>query len=143
MAVKSTWEARELPVLEAIVRGCDDATSVTTRQLEAATGLTHDEVQRAVRALLGESPPLFETGPMRGGTYDRLARVTGHARRTVGAWPTPENLADRIVAALNDAAESADDPAEKSRLKKAADAVGGVGKGVVTGVLTHVLTQGI
>ena len=55
----------------------------------------------------------------------------------MGAWPTPENLADRIIAALEAEAEREQDPQRKTRLQHAAD----VGKGVLTGVLTTVITQ--
>lgn len=44
--------------------------------------------------------------------------------------------------ALQEAADNAENAEERSRLQRAADVMGGVGKGVVTGVITHVLTQG-
>ena len=117
---------------------------MSVQQIEAATGLSQDDVQRALRALMHEDPPFFTTGPVRAsGHITMIGQVTGHARRTVGSWPTPEGLADRIVAALQDAADAADNPEEQTRLRKAADAIGGIGKGVVTGVLTHVLTNGV
>jgi hypothetical protein len=58
----------------------------------------------------------------------------------VGAWPTPESLADRIVTALNESAEQAADPDERSKRQNAVKAVGGVGKEVLVRTLTNVLT---
>lgn len=145
--MESTWESRDLPVLQAIVGICDETGAAADRAAVAErTGLNEGTVRAAFFALAAEQPAFF-----RHGDTSRLARrdidyaldPTGHARRTVGSWPTPENLADRIVAALNEAAEQAPTPDDRTKLKKAAEAVSGVGKGVLTGVLTHVLTQGI
>ena len=41
---------------------------------------------------------------------------TGHARRAIGAWPTPESIADRLVNALDEAAEREPDPEQKGWL---------------------------
>ena len=145
MALQSTWETRELPVLEAIVRLYDETGRVSRfKDVVEASGLIEEEVEKALRALDHETPPLTtKTQKAFGGAVISVGAPTGAARRAVGAWPTPENLADRIVAALQDAADQAQDPDEKTRLKKGAEAVGGVGKSVLTGVLTHVITQGM
>jgi hypothetical protein len=58
----------------------------------------------------------------------------------VGAWPTPEGLADRILAALADTAENGPSEEERGKARKVLDAAGGVGKSVLTNVLTKVLT---
>ncbi|WP_020387712.1 hypothetical protein [Kribbella catacumbae] len=68
---------------------------------------------------------------------------TGHARRVVGAWPTPESLADRIIAALNDAADNEPDEAKKGKLRRAAEAVAGVGRDILTDVTAQVITKGM
>lgn len=141
--MESTWETRDYPVLEAIVRLYDSegsaVSAVSVQQLEADTRFSEKDVQKAVRALLGEDPAFINVGPMRGGSFSLVGGVTGHARRTVGAWPTADSLSERIVVALNDAADQEQDPEKKSRLRHAAE----VGKGTIAGVLTHVLTQGI
>jgi len=50
-----------------------------------------------------------------------VSNPTGHARRTVGTWPTPDLWADRLIAALTEAAENETDPDKKSKLRKAAE----------------------
>ncbi|WP_418058470.1 hypothetical protein [Pimelobacter simplex] len=146
--MESTWESRDLPVLAAVVEICDEDEwgMAEPEQIAERTGLPSEDVEKALWKLAGEQPPFFgfsNDSTFGGRDIGTITRPTGHAQRTVGAWPTPESLIERIVAELHEAAERADTPEEKSRLKKAADAVGGVGKGVMTGVLTHVLTQGL
>jgi hypothetical protein len=144
--VESTWESRDLPVLAHIVEFYDEhGHSPDPAYIADACRFDDNKiVQRALRALEHEEPP-FITGFDRSmpGKIIGIGAPTGHARRTVGAWPTPDALADRIIAALNEAVEAEVDPEAKSRLKRAAEAVGGVGKSVLTGVLTHVITQGM
>jgi hypothetical protein len=48
-------------------------------------------------------------------------------------------LADRIVAALQEAADDEHDPDRKNKLRTVAEAVGDVGKTVIVGVLTSYL----
>lgn len=108
-----------------------------------ATGFDDEQVQRALAALGKERPPFFhlmDDSTMAGKHYFGAEGSAGHARRTVGAWPTPDSLADRIVAALQDAAEHAPTEEERSRARKVLDGVTGVGKGVLTGVLVKALS---
>lgn len=111
------------------------------------TGLDEDVVRAAYFALYGEQTPFWkfsDLSTLAGSDIDWVRDPTGHARRAAGGWPTPESLADRVLTALNQAAEQADNPEEKARLKRAAEGgVGEIGKGVVTGVPTKVLTEGV
>lgn len=68
--VNSTWESRDLPVLKIVVNRCDEEGSVTAREIESASDLSGAEIQQAIRALLGETPPFFEHASRRGGTYE-------------------------------------------------------------------------
>jgi hypothetical protein len=140
----STWESRDLPVLRVIVAMEDETRRhVTAEQIQQATGLDGDDVQRALGALGREQPPFFEimdVSSMSGAFYMGAVNSTGHARRTVGSWPTPDNMADRIVAGLQEVAANAPSEEERSRARKVLDGVGGVGKGVLTGVLVKVLS---
>ena len=75
---------------------------VGVAQLEAATGLGDRPVKRALAALGRENPPFLEpidASSLAGTYYMGAVNNTGHARRTVGAWPTPENLTDRSITA--------------------------------------------
>lgn len=141
--MQSSWERRDLPVLRAIVELTEEGQrSVPVQDVASRTGLDEDTVRAAFLALDGEDPPFcrfVETQRLSARRVDFARDPTGHARRTVGAWPTPENLADRIIKALESEAEVEPDPEKKKRLRHAAD----IGKGVLTGVLTTVITQGI
>lgn len=140
----STWETRDLLVLRAVVQIEDETGErVEAGQIAEATGFEAADVQRALGALGREQPPFFrvvDDSDMSGTHYAGAENCTGHARRTVGAWPTPDGLADSIVAALQDAADNAPTEEERGRARKILDGVGGVGKGVLTGVLVKVLS---
>jgi hypothetical protein len=145
--MESTWEQRDLPVLKAIVELTEEGLPHVARaDVTERTGLDDDVVRAAYFALYGEQPPFCkfsDLSTLAGSDIDWARDPTGHARRTAGGWPTSESLADRIVAAFDDAARQTHDPEERARLIRAAEAVGGIGKGVVTGVLTKVLTEGV
>lgn len=148
LAMNSTWESRDLPVLAAVVAICDedDWGEAQPAQIAERTGLPIEDVIKALWKLAGENPPFFsfsEDSTFGGRDIGSISMPTGHAQRTVGAWPTPESVVEQMILALREAAENADSAEERSRLQRAADAVGGVGRGVITGVMTHVLTQGL
>lgn len=144
--VESTWESRDLPVLAHIVEYYDEhGYSPDPPYIADACGFDDNKVvQRALRALEHEVPP-FITGfdKVMTGSIVGIGAPTGHARRTVGAWPTADALADRIIAALNDAADNEPDEAKEGRLRRGAEAVAGVGKDVLTDVMAQVITKGI
>jgi hypothetical protein len=143
--MESTWESRDLPVLVHIVEFYDEyGYSPDPFDIAHACGFDDNKVaQRALRALEHEEPP-FITGFDRvmTGNIIGIGAPTGHARRTVGAWPTPDALADRIIAALNEAADNEPDEAKKGELRRGAEAVAGVGKDVLTDVMGQVITRG-
>ncbi|MBP2704422.1 hypothetical protein JOL79_11415 [Microbispora sp. RL4-1S] len=140
-----TWESRDLPVLKAIVELADEGEDRIDRSfIEERTGMGHDEVQRALRALAHEEPPFFGYTDTPG--YGRkeilmVFDVTGHARRTVGTWPTPESLADRIVAGLSAAADAESDEERRGWLKRTAAWFGGAGRDVLVDVASGVITK--
>ncbi len=57
-----------------------------------------------------------------------IGAPTGHARRAVGAWPTAETIADRLVSALDEAADREPDPERKGWLSKTAAYLGNAGR---------------
>lgn len=79
---------------------------------------------------------------MEGREIGWVYNVTGEARRRVGAWPTPDSLTNRIIAALEDAAANGASEEERTRAQKMLDGAKGVGKGVLTGVMVKVMTGG-
>lgn len=98
-----TWTERELPVLTALVEHFDDPDAAQWHRSDGvgATGLDADSVTRALAALHGAQPPYVVGVSVEEASYPVvLTGVTERARRAVGAWPTPEALVDRLVAAL-------------------------------------------
>src|SRR5262249_25242996 len=95
-AMKSTWETRDLVVLESIVRLLDGPgylQVITGAPIIEDTGLANEDVGRALLALDG--PYINLKRVMSGGdaSYWIVMGVTPLARLTVGQWPTPEQLA--------------------------------------------------
>lgn len=120
MTAPYTWP-RELPVLQAAVAAMDDGTGLAMLgDLEAATGMPFEDVRRAVIAL--HRGGVIVAGPMTesaAGTQVHFVNdLTREAYELAGAWPTPENLATRIVEALEQIAEDTNDEDERTRLQK-------------------------
>jgi hypothetical protein len=142
VAVQETWQGRDLPVLEAIVQAADEHGFVDVRNLDVG-GLDREAVKRAVVALVGEDPPFFtgvEGGA--GGRYELIMGVTGHARRAAKAWPSPETLADRLIAELARAADSAEDEQTRSRLRRIAVWFGSAGRDVLVAAMGQAMAAG-
>lgn len=143
---QDTWATRDLPVLEAVVELFDDGEwRVSGAQIAERTGLAEDVVQRAFFALVNEDPPLFKyidtsslVGPEIGWVYE----PSGEARRRVGAWPTPESLADRLVQAMERAADSEPDEEKRSKLRHTASYLSSVGRDVLVEVIGSVIARG-
>ena len=142
--MESTWEPRDLPVLDAIVRYFDEQDSAEIPDagtFARITGMDPGQVGRAVRAL---SPRFVKTGPGLGGlTEVPIMGVTDEARQAVGQWPTPEAVADRIVAALQEAAEREPDQGKRTKLRAAAETLGSFGRDLLVNVAANVATKPI
>lgn len=139
--MRDTWNDRDLPVLRAVVELYDERGLVTDHDVVGATGMGQATVRRALRALTGEEPAFFRALPDNGGGYT-LTHVTGTAYRTVGAWPTPAALVDRLIAGIEEAAESAEDEETRGRLKRTAAYLGGGVRDIVVEVAASALEKG-
>jgi hypothetical protein len=140
--MESTWETRDLPVLDAIVRYFDQHDGPEIPDVETfakRTEIDPGQVGRAVRAL---SPRFIKTQATLGGlTEVGIMGVTDEARQVVGQWPSPEVWVDRLAEALREAAEREPDPERKSRLRAMAEGLGGFARDVAVGVLSGGITQ--
>lgn len=135
------WFSRDLRVLDAVVTAFDEygpEQIPDVGDLVTATGLEVVEVVKSLIALEGE---FLEVG--RAGDPDNwwVASITPSARRAVGSWPTPEHLAERVIEAISEAAETASEPETKSRLQRVGGALGGPAKDIFTKVLADVLVR--
>lgn len=141
--MEDTWTKRDLPVLQAIVEGydelgCEFGSEVITARTEFDEGV----VQVALRALEHEEPPFVtDMRKSASGHVFLIGAPTGHARRTVGAWPTAESLADRLVAAMDSAAEQEEDAERKGWLKKSAAWLGDAGRGIAVEVAATAINK--
>lgn len=125
--MEDTWEPRDLPVLKAAVEIYDQTgRSPSAAELGTACGFDSDTVQRALRALY--RVPFFEEGLSggRGGGILAVGPPTGAALRVAGQWPSPEVQLERLITALQAAADDEERPEEeRGRFKQAALWLGG------------------
>ena len=140
--MESTWESRDLPVLDAIVRYFDEHDGPEIPDVATfarITGMDPGQVAPAVRAL---SPRFIKTAATMGGLmHVAIMGVTDEARQAVGQWPSPEVWVDRLVQALREAAEREPDLEKKGRLRAMAEGLGGFARDVAVGVLSGGITQ--
>jgi len=115
-----TWNTRDLPVLQAVVDIYEDSGTYLTRAtaIERRTGLDPDTVQRALRRL-NSQPSFFEkVVEASGGQIVMVGPPTADALRVAGAWPSPEQLLQRLINALETAADDdARGPEERSKFR--------------------------
>jgi hypothetical protein len=146
IVVKPTWEDRDLPVLRAIVELSDEGEwRLSPEQIAERLGFDVDRVKLALFALAAEQPPFFSYSDMsdfEGRDIGAIREPTGHARRTVGTWPRPEERVDQLVEALQAAAEQEPDTERKGALRKVASYAGGVGRDLMVEVMAKVITGG-
>jgi hypothetical protein len=117
-SVDETWTNRDLPVLRGVVKIFSQTgqTRIGVEQIQQETGFDKPTTQLALQMLYQE--PFFDEGDMRGhsGNYIAVGPPTGAALRVAGAWPTPENMVEHLIAAFEAAAndETLDEP-ERTR----------------------------
>lgn len=113
------WNARDLPVLRTIIDlyETNGGMPIVPPEIEAMLGFDADTVQRSLRAL--DSPPsLFDRLEKDwDGQVIMLGRPTARALQVAGAWPSPENLLDQLIGALN-AAAGDDNRAPEDRMRR-------------------------
>ena len=134
--MEDTWYARDLPVLDAIVRYFDerdDSTIPNERTFAEITGRDVREVHQAVRAL---SPTylLVQSGGL---SAPMIIGVTDEARRAVRQWPTPESVVEQIARAFLAAADREPDEQKRSRLRALGDGLLGFGKDVAANAIAN------
>ncbi|HLJ98384.1 MAG TPA: hypothetical protein VKU39_00600 [Streptosporangiaceae bacterium] len=140
--MESTWERRELPVLRALVEHFDDvdADRLQPAQIAQLAAVGEDQVKRALKALYEAEPPFI-----RGTTIDQapypvwINGVTERGRRAAGVWPDPGQLADRLLAALEKAADAEPEGEKRSALKRTLAFLGGTGREILVQTTATVL----
>jgi hypothetical protein len=139
--VEDTWARRDLPILLAAYRRVESGvrpSSVPLHQLEEIRQELDMGVQDftlGLEALAGADPPYIELQTGGGWSGDKAGAgyvegVTERARRELGAWPTADTLVDQLAEALRRAADNEAEPERKTRLRQAADVLGGMARDV-------------
>jgi len=143
---KDRWTSTALPILQhiATIEGVED--QITVGELAELTGASPREVEIEVDRLR-------EEGLLGGGEFAKfmtggdvtpyilmMPRLTASGCRAVGAWPS-EPFGNAFIEALQQAAEEATEPEERTRLQKALAAVKDVGVTVVTEVAVAATKQ--
>jgi hypothetical protein len=119
---EDTWSARDLAVLRAVVKLYEKDGEYFTNVVDITheTGIDEETLQRALRAL-NSSPSYFDDVSENQNGIDAVGPPTAAARRAVGAWPSPENVVERIIVALEQAGEDDAQPDEqRGRFKQLA-----------------------
>ena len=139
MAVRSTWFDRDLPVLETVVTIFEEKGGqgvVTVRQIAERTGMDPQQVFSALLAMQDVYVNLQLAIAIKDPNLQRVTGVTPGARIATGQWPSPESFADRLVKALETASEEAADGSEKTMLRRAYEALSGMGRDVLVSVVS-------
>ncbi len=135
------WLTRDFPVLKEVTRRIDAGEGIAQSiDIANALGIENDKVVLAAKALDRRDLVALDQGY--GGTVNFLD-VSGEAYLITGLHPNGEDALTGLVEALQQAADQVDDPEERSRLRRAAEAVRGVSRDIMTGVLTAYLTTRI
>jgi hypothetical protein len=144
--VKPTWEDRDLPVLRAVLEITEEAhrTDASAQAIEEQTGFDGETVQGGLRALALADPPFFAKVDRRFvAGVDRVWGPTERARRAVGLWPTPDDLADRVIAAFDEAADSAESEERRGAFRRLATMARETGRAVLVEAMAKALERSI
>ncbi|MBF5082409.1 hypothetical protein [Quadrisphaera sp. INWT6] len=144
--MEDTWVERDLPLLTWLVSHFDQyfTDTVGLDQLAQHYDGSLDDVERGLAALSSAQPPYLLLAPGEMSMADRLAPVSGvteRARRTVGAWPSPESLAEALGRALVTASESEPDPVKKSKLRELGSFTLGAGRDLLVDITSAFITK--
>jgi DNA-binding PadR family transcriptional regulator len=138
MTVPDYWATRDLPVLTSIVRRVEATGVANKSDIQSDTGLDDSTLDRSIRAL--QEDGYCETYFEGGGNFGVMS-ITGRARRTVGAWPSPESLVERLTTALRQQLADAPTEEQKTRVRKALEIVTGVTREVLVNAAGSALGQ--
>jgi hypothetical protein len=144
--MEASREPRDVPVvLGAVVHYYTEhpqsqGVMLTCQQVADLTGVDPTDVYRALKRLEPTYVRLVE-GLARDPSGCSVAGVTEAARRAIGQWP--ESLADGIIRGLLEAADHEPDERKRTKLRAAAEALGGFGRDLLVNVIANVATKPI
>ena len=138
---RSTWQARELPILEAIAAAEEADAAIDSDGLATATGLPETAVCRGLAALMDGEYISGDDVSSQTTPFALLdVRLRERGRRAVGQWPS-EDPFDGLIAVLEARLAEETNTERKGKLGALLDAVRGVGRDVAVAVLTDLVKQ--
>lgn len=142
--MKDTWLTRELPVLDSIVQYFEEEPTgtLTSQAIAVRSGISQDEVHRALIKLGTANPPFFHGIDVDQLPYPvMITEVTERALTMVGQWPSPESLIGQLIDAINRASDEEMVPERKDMLRRTAETIRGAAYQIaiawVSGALPH------
>lgn len=141
---QSTWDGRDLTILEAVRQAEVDRTHLPFADApdlswlaERIESLNDAEVAAGVRDLAEANPPYLKgSSATTHEGFDMLSiRLSERGRRAVEQWPSGDE-ADLLLQILREHVDSTNDPDERSRIRQATDVLSSMTREVLTGVLT-------
>jgi hypothetical protein len=134
------WATRDFPVLVEATRRIDAGEStVSPTEVAGTLGMEAMDVQRAGAALARRG--LVQITDTDQDLVAFFFGVSGQAYLLTGLHPDGDDALDRLVSIVNQSADRAADPVERTRLQRAASAVGELAGTVGAGVMTAYLTS--
>lgn len=135
MAVESTWETVELPILEQIYER-----EQRGQAAEQASELEWHDWHELVRTLVRLEAAGYISASITEINNDLPfiidPRISPRGLRSIGAWPSKVDGQQVLLDALQRAIDSTEDPDEKTRLQKVRAAVGDVAKASMAAVVS-------
>jgi hypothetical protein len=135
---EGTWQSREKALLEAIARGEEtDGVMWDWQRVAAEARLDEDDARLGLRRLYEADyiTGVDETG-ISGEFRLHDIRLLEKGLVEVGVWPADPY--DALLGVVDSQLQAEEDPERASRLSKLKDAIGEVGREVITRVLTEI-----
>jgi hypothetical protein len=132
--METTWTPA-FAVLDLIVRRFDEQgpdVLIEASDLAKRTDMSPGQVSLAVHDL---QPTYLKAEPFEDPDVFLIHQVTDQGRRAVLQWP--EVAVDRVVQALRDAADQQQNPNDGSKLRSAADTIGGSAREVAINAIAN------
>lgn len=138
---EDVWTERDYPVLLEVARLVDQGeNSISAETIGETLGMDPATVGLAYDALVRRG--LIEgSGTAEHRSLMWAHDITGDAYLMTGLHPSGDDALSSLIDALRQAADLEPDPDEKSRLRRAADSLGGISRSVAVGVMTAWATK--
>lgn len=138
------WFKIDLPVLRTVVTLSNEGVEyIHPDEIVARVGLDKATVAQSLLALARDDPAYFEAPGAHGRNPQVVAvhSITGHARRVVGDWPSPESYTEVLIEQIMDGLrEIAEEEPDKEKRSKAAWFIDG-GRDMLTNVIAAVVAK--